>query len=173
MRILILATMCMAQMAYAKDLETYLQKADGKVATVYGFSEKLCGDVGKPRRCSKGAITASGQMFDPHEPTAAMALPFKFKLPAEGLRVGLMFEGGTCTSILINDKKHPRFINHKPLDLSIGAVKAMGGIPTKIFSAEVFLCDVEPAVEPDLEPVMIETITEETVILPAIYLTEV
>lgn len=157
MRFLILSALFLSSAAQAKDLETYIERADGKTATVYGFGEKMCGDVGKARRCSKGAVTASGQPFDPAMPTAAIAIPAKYKMPPEGMKVGLMFEGGQCTEILINDKKHPRFMNSKPIDLSVGAVRAMGGNPTKRFSDKVFLCEME---EIEVPPKMIEMFYE-------------
>ena len=94
------------------------------VSSTYGFGEPFCGDYDqKPQPCEYGAITASGEVFDPELPTAAVAAP-------RGLRmypvVVYMSAGGPCVPIRINDKLNERYIGERGFDLSRGALRALG-----------------------------------------------
>ncbi len=109
------------------------------IATVYGFGESYCGDYGQPRPCSIGAVTASGEMFDPMLPTAAIALPRNQVLRPfwAWLRVG----NGDCQKVWVNDKKNERYIGDKDLDLTPAAVHLLTGqTPTQFWSGVVKLC---------------------------------
>lgn len=141
MRILIFALLSIYPIAAKAEISKYIASSHGLEASVYGFSEKMCGDPGKARRCDRFAVTASGQQFNPQGVTAAISLPVHYRVPPEGIDVWLKLDDGECTKININDKKHYRFKKTRPLDLSVGAVKAMGGDPHKGWGGKVFLCN--------------------------------
>lgn len=111
-------------------------------ATTYGYGEGNCGDPETPRKCTKGAITASGQVFDPDLPTAALPTarstrikPFKAYLKAKN--------GSTCAWILINDKKNWRYVGqpYGGLDMSPGALKALGITPRGTWTGLIEECE--------------------------------
>lgn len=113
--------------------------ASGLHSTVYGFGESMCGDVGKPVPCAYGAITASGEIFDPNTPSAAIAAPFDLQLKPTYVR--LKVPGGKCRSIRVTDKMHPRWIGQRGFDLTPAAVKLLTGreaLPT--WSSQVEVC---------------------------------
>ena len=112
-------------------------------ATTYGFSELMCGDVGKPRRCEYGAITASGEIFDPETPSAAIPAPFF--LPMRAVTIGMRLRGGNgkCVGIRVNDKANPRYIGVRGFDLSPAAVTALGGNSGTTWGGRVELCEVK------------------------------
>lgn len=135
-----LATLILFSLQSYGPIYKYVEGGHDKTATTYGWGEMMCGDVGKARSCSEGAITASGQVFDPELPTAAIAAPFNLRMPKTGVEVYMKVEGGECTKILVNDKKNPRFIGKKPFDLTPGALRALGVNPTRHWSGKVLLC---------------------------------
>jgi hypothetical protein len=141
MRLLFCALLSIYPIAAKAEISKYIASANGTLATVYGFSEKMCGDPGKARKCDRFAVTASGQQFDPQAPTAAISLPVRYRMPPEGIDVWMRLDEGECTKININDKKNYRFKKTRPLDLSVGAVRALGGDPHKSWGGKVFLCD--------------------------------
>jgi hypothetical protein len=108
---------------------SYVAIAFLQTATVYGFGESNCGDPGKARPCAYGALTATGDVFDPREISAAIPMP-------KHIRVREMFISvknyrGFCIKIKVNDKKHWRFIGKSGFDLSPAAVKAITGQDAK------------------------------------------
>lgn len=108
-------------------------------ATVYGFGESNCGDPGKARPCSFGAITASGEVFDPNEISAAVPAPKNLRIHKTYIYV--KNHRGFCIKLKINDKKHWRYIGNSGFDLTPAAVKAITGKPaTKYWSGKVQLC---------------------------------
>ena len=94
------------------------------LSSTYGWGELFCGDYNKPQPCSKGAVTASGQVFDPDLPTAAVAAPRNLRM--RPVVVGMRVPGGRCVAILVNDKMSERWINKRGFDLSRGALRALG-----------------------------------------------
>lgn len=121
-------------------MEKYLAIASGLWASVYGFGEYMCGDVGFPRACEVGATTASGEGFDPDLPTAALAAPADLRMEARD--VWLRLDGGPheCRRIRINDKMHPRWIGVRGFDLTPAAVRRLGGVPTPKWGGRVHVC---------------------------------
>ena len=120
-------------------LLTYVIGASGLLSTVYGFGELSCGDIGSPRSCSHGAITASGEVFDPGIPSAAIFLPANVRVP--GHTILLRVENGPCKRIRLNDKGAPRYTGVRGFDLSPAAVRLLTGKePTKHWSGVVHFC---------------------------------
>lgn len=114
--------------------------ASGSIATTYGYGERYCGEI-SPRSCQIGATTASGVPFNPELPTAAIAL--KQGTIMRPVVVMLRVEGGFCTPILFTDKKHPRYYKStKPIDLTPGALRALGVKPKSYWSGRVFVCKI-------------------------------
>ena len=139
----IISTLVFAQAQAQTTLISYVYQAHGKIASVYGYSEKSCGDSHRPVRCSENAVTASGQRFDPELPTAAISLPKKKRMPAEGMLVWLRTETSKCVEVLVNDKKNSRYLGKSPLDLSKGALEALiGDSHSRFWSGKVFVCSV-------------------------------
>lgn len=121
-------------------LQELLLVASGLTSTTYGFGEGFCGDVGKPRRCEYGAITASGEIFDPSLPSAAIAAPFTFRLTAR--TVYLKVPGGQCHPIRLTDKMNPRYMGQRGFDLSPAAVALLTNTeePSRTWSGKVEVC---------------------------------
>ena len=120
----------------------YLVIASGLISTTYGHGEARCGDYGQPRACEQGAVTASGQTFQPEVPSAAIALPRNRILRARivHLRVG----DGPCKPINLNDKLNERYIGKRGFDLSPAAVQLLTGKPaTRHWSGTVHVCEGE------------------------------
>lgn len=124
-------------------IEFYLAIASGLVSTVYGGGEMFCGDVGKPVACAHGAITASGEVFDPTIPMVAIAAPYGVRLRAR--MVSLKVPGGECRPVLLADKMNPRWIGVRGFDLTPAAVELLtGGAQGLKWSGRVQVCDMEP-----------------------------
>ncbi len=121
-------------------IETLLLIASLMRSTTYGYGEFMCGDVGKPRPCEKGAITASGVEFDPTKPMAAIAAPFNMVLKAQV--IGLRVEGGKCKRIHLVDKMNPRYIGKRGFDLSPAAVRLLTGDAHPGWSGRVEVCSL-------------------------------
>lgn len=118
----------------------YVKLASAFISTTYGYGEMMCGDTDKPQVCSKGAITASGVPFEPDKPTIAVPMPANMRLRAP-LSVSLYSEAlGECVQMWLTDKKNAKFIGNGGLDLSPGALKALGIKPSKHWSGRVELC---------------------------------
>jgi hypothetical protein len=110
-------------------------------STTYGYGELMCGDIGKARKCSKGAVTASGVVFDPSVPMVAIAAPIKLRLRAE--YIGLRVPGGTCQRVLLADKMNPRYIGKRGFDLNPAALSLITGEPAhKAWSGRVEVCQL-------------------------------
>lgn len=115
--------------------------ASGTTATTYGYGEQYCGEE-EPISCDLGAITASGVPFDPNLPQAAIAL--KQQTVMHPIIVGLRTESGPCAPIQFVDKKHARFYgSDHPFDLTPGALRAMGVLPSATWSGRVYVCEVK------------------------------
>ena len=116
--------------------------ASGLTATTYGVhGEMYCGDIGKPRPCEYGAITASGDIFDPAEVTAAVAAPTRLRM--KPVYVWLRVEGGECHQVRVNDKMNPRYLGVRGFDLTPATVQLLTGKPaTRHWSGKVFVCAV-------------------------------
>jgi rare lipoprotein A (peptidoglycan hydrolase) len=112
-------------------------------ATTYGSANEMkCGDVGKPVSCSHGAVTASGEIFQPHtQITAAVPAPTnqRMRVTHVTVRVG----DGPCVRVKINDKSHARWVGNRGLDLSPAAVRALTGSAPKHWSGELQECEGE------------------------------
>lgn len=124
-------------------LYLYLLTSSGITSTTYGHNEVMCGDVGAPTACVKGAVTASGDTFDPDKATAAIALPANVRIRAQ--YIYLKMDGGTCQPIKLNDKMNPRYIGVRGFDLTPAAVKKLTGTAaTDTWSGIVHVCFDDP-----------------------------
>ncbi len=120
-------------------IAAYIQLASGLRATTYGYGEGNCGDIDKPRPCSKGAVTASGEPFNPNLATAAIFAPTKLRMRARW--VWLRVDEGPCKLIRVNDKGNPRYIGIRGFDLSPRAVEVLTGQPAvSTWSGRVYVC---------------------------------
>jgi hypothetical protein len=128
--------------AIAATLLALASVSHGQVSTVYGFNESFCGDTGKPTSCSVGAITATGDAFDPAKLTAAIPLPANRRF-RKGFYVYLRHGNeGPCVPIFVNDKKNAKYRGLHSFDLTPASVHALTGkYPTKYWSStEVQVC---------------------------------
>lgn len=119
----------------------YILVASGLHSTTYGHGELMCGNIGKPVRCSVGAITASGEVFDPQIPTAAIFSPTSLRMwkRASVMPVRILPDG-KCMFIRINDKMNPRYIGKRGFDLTPASVKLLGGKVSDKWSGKVEVC---------------------------------
>ena len=122
-------------------MHEYVEIALEQVQQVYGMGEYYCGDAGqKPKPCVKGALTASGDEFDPATITGAIPIPHNRKL--RPFWICLLSSEGEPVAVWINDKKNERFIGQKGFDLSPAAVLALTGKPaTRYWSGKVQECE--------------------------------
>lgn len=106
----------------------------------------IMGKLKPAQRCSRGAITASGEPFQPFdEPSAAIALPTNVIMRPSW--VYLRIADGECHRVRVNDKMNPRFIGKRGFDLSPAAQSLLTGQPaSRNWSARVFICE-EPTQE--------------------------
>lgn len=104
-------------------LNIHIKEASGKRADVYGVGELSCGDVDSPRTCSRGAITASGAVFDPTLPSIAISLPKRMRIRPTLIWVKTL--SSPCSPIWLTDKKHPRHVVTRPWDVSPAAAKVL------------------------------------------------
>lgn len=124
-------------------IEFYLAIASGLISTTYGGGEMFCGDVGKPVACAHGAVTASGVIFDPAIPMAAIAAPSGVRLRSR--IISLKVPGGECRPVLLADKMNPRWVGVRGFDLTPAAVELLtGGVQGLKWSGRVQVCDMEP-----------------------------
>lgn len=111
-------------------------------STTYGYGEKNCGDPGQARPCEKGAITASGEEFDPAIPSAAIAVPADMRMKAHDIYVSMA--EGPCVKVRLNDKSNERWIGERGFDFSPAAVELLTGQPAvATWSGKVSLCTKE------------------------------
>ena len=103
----------------ALSLAGHLDQASGKRADVYGTGEVYCGNIGYPKPCSKGAVTASGAVFDPNVPSIALSLPRSFKV--RPTLIWLKTKQSPCTPIWLTDKKNWKHSAGRPWDVSPAA----------------------------------------------------
>ena len=121
------------------DIYFYVQLASGLLATTYGGNHLYCGDIGKPVACLRGAVTASGETFDPDLPTAAVFAPTVLRM--RPFNVKLKLRGPMrCQPIRVNDKGNPRYISKRGFDLTPAAVKRLGGKVSNHWSSIVEKC---------------------------------
>lgn len=119
---------------------TFIMLASGLVATTYGWKERFCGSPMIPVPCALGAVTASGEIFDPDLPSVAVPMPEN--LITRPTYVWLKIEGGSCKRLRINDKKHWRYIGTGGFDLTPAAVRKLtGSEPKRYWSAKVYVCE--------------------------------
>lgn len=120
-------------------MQLFITLALMNTATVYGFGEKNCGEPGKAVSCRTGAITASGQMFDPTEISAAVPAPKNNRIRLTHIWVKAY--NNACIKLKINDKKNWRYIGKSGLDLTPAAVMAITGkLPSKSWSGKLEMC---------------------------------
>lgn len=118
---------------------TLLFSYSGMMGSVYGFGEKMCGDVGKAVACDKNATTATGDAFDPDKATVAIALP-SFML-VRRTTIQIRIDDGPCKFVQINDKKPFKWKNSTPWDLTPATVELLTGKPAKKhWSGIVHIC---------------------------------
>lgn len=104
----------------------------------YGWGEKMCGDIGHPRACSKGAVTASGEIFDPEIPSIAVSAPSKVR--GRAYNIYIKVKNGPCIKVRANDKKNFRYLRTVPIDISPRAIQLMTGSRSRNFSDKIYLC---------------------------------
>lgn len=115
-------------------------------ATTYGWGEIMCGDVDNPMPCVAGTTTASGDLFDPELPSAAVPAPFNLRMKSKV--IWIRNEHGECKSITLNDKKNPRYVGNGGLDLSRGAIEMLfPSVASRSWSGKVEVCDVRYTTE--------------------------
>lgn len=107
-------------------------------ASTYGYGEGKCGDTDKPVSCASGATTSSGEAFDPEEATAAVPAPAKQR--TRPMYVSVKAANGTCVQIKVNDKSAERWVFRRGLDLTPGALRALGIVPSRYWSGKLELC---------------------------------
>lgn len=112
-------------MSYIVVLLNVLSINTPMISTVYGYAEGNCGDPHDPKPCLHGAITASGDVFDPAALTAAIPLPKNQIM--RPFHVYLRHHDGPCVKIKVNDKMNERYIGKRKFDLTPGAVYAITG----------------------------------------------
>lgn len=128
-------------------MDLFIALAATQVATVYGYAEKMCGDVAQPRPCDHRAVTASGDRFKPMEITAAVPAPKNKRIFS--YIIYIKDHKGACIPVKVNDKKAPKYVGKGGLDLTPGAVWAITGkLPTRYWSGRIELC--KPEVRPCL-----------------------
>jgi hypothetical protein len=121
-------------------IEPFIVIASGLLATTYGYSEPNCGDIGKPQPCRAGAVTASGEPFNPAAATAAVAAPTRLRIQARWLK--LRVDNGSCEWIFLTDKMNPRYIGERGFDLTPAAVELLTKQPaTPTWSGVVHVCE--------------------------------
>lgn len=108
------------------------------LSSTYGYGERMCGDIGTPRPCSEGAITASGEPFDPQEVSGAVFAPKRLRMAVYYVRMRI--GDGPCILVKINDKGNPRYIGRRGFDLTPGALTALTGSANPRWSGRVSLC---------------------------------
>jgi hypothetical protein len=117
----------------------YLLLASLFPSTTYGYGEIMCGDVGQPRACSKGAVTASGLPFNTAVPQVALAMPTDMRIKARKIR--LRIAGGKCQWVMLADKMNERWIGARGFDLNPAAQALLTGKPAvKHWTGRVELC---------------------------------
>jgi hypothetical protein len=133
------ATVTVSHMLFLASISSNF--VEQRKSTTYGFSEAYCGDTHRPTPCAHGAVTATGEKFDPTRPTAAIPLPTNIRL-RKGFHVNLQHGNGPCVPIWVNDKKNARYRGSHDFDLTPAAVYAITGKkPTKYWSSlEVRVC---------------------------------
>ncbi len=120
-------------------LTAFLMLASLLDSTTYGYGEKMCGDVGKPVVCAKGAITASGEPFDVEVPQVALALPAKWRVRAQ--RIKLRVSGGKCQWVRLVDKMNARWVGLRGFDLNPAALSLLtGNRAIKHWTGRVEIC---------------------------------
>lgn len=120
-------------------MDLFIILAATQIATVYGYGEYMCGDVGYPKPCDHRAITASGERFNPSEITAAVPAPKEKRIFTKVVYV--KDYKNNCVAVKINDKKNPRYIGRGGFDLTPAAVWAITGkLPNRYWSGKVRLC---------------------------------
>jgi rare lipoprotein A (peptidoglycan hydrolase) len=109
-----------------------------EVSSTYGYQEGNCGAYGKPRPCEYGAVTASGEIFDPELPTAAVFAPANLRMiPTD---VWMRVDKGPCVKIRVNDKGNERFIGARAFDLTPKALELLTGNRSPSWSGRVTKC---------------------------------
>jgi hypothetical protein len=125
-------------------MEYYITLALKFAATIYGFGEHYCGDYDQePQPCEHGAITASGEIFDPNALTAAVPAPRNYVM-RRATEIKLKKHNGKCITVRVNDKKNERFIGNSGLDLTPAVVKKITGSEApRYWGGRVEQCNLE------------------------------
>lgn len=108
-------------------------------ATVYGYGEKNCGNPGNAKPCVYGAITSSGEIFNPKKVTAALPVPKDTNF--KPFDVYVKNYKNECILLRINDKSNHRWVGKRGLDLTPAAVTAIVGKSHKKWSGKLEFCD--------------------------------
>ena len=121
-------------------LELLIALASGLRATTYGHGELSCGAY-PPRPCVAGEVTASGEVFVPDIPSAAVASPRGMRMRAKWIWIRIASGPTPCVKVRLNDKSHQRWLGNRGFDLSPGAVRLLTKRPPRAdWSATVEVC---------------------------------
>lgn len=121
-------------------IPSFLVAALAVPATTYGHGEHMCGDPGKPRPCTYGAVTASGRPFRPSEPMVAVHVPPEVTHRVR-LRPGRWYvcfrhaEDGRDVWLPVLDKK-----GNKGFDINPSGLRALGIEPLPWWSGKLSPC---------------------------------
>lgn len=119
-------------------LDFFISLALSLPATVYGFGERLCGQV-LPLPCVLGALTSSGAVFNPSEYSAAVPAPNNIRIVPSTLF--LRAWDGVCIKLHILDRKNPRYVGISGLDLTPSLVgRLTGKNPSRRWGGRVTAC---------------------------------
>lgn len=122
-----------------ESLFQFILAAHNSIATVYGYSESYCGVNGAAVKCEKGAVTSSGEIFDPEIATMALAVPNDILI--RPTMVVIRIESGPCRAIRLNDRKNENAAHTESRwDLTPAAILVLGGKPTPTWSGRIYLC---------------------------------
>ena len=123
-----------------ESLFSFILAAHGSWATIYGYGESFCGSPDKPAKCEKGAITASGELFDPDQATMALSVPNNIIIRPTIVVVRLN-STGECKPILLNDRKNEKHAHSVDrFDLTPATVMYLGGKPSPTWRGRLYLC---------------------------------
>jgi hypothetical protein len=112
----------------------YIQLAFTLPASTYGLGEVMCGDPHKPAACEVGAVTASGDQFDPDALTVAIPLPTNRRMRPAVICI-LNPSTGKSAWVKVNDKSNPRWIGQRGFDITPATYQALTGKPARPWSS--------------------------------------
>lgn len=119
----------------------YILLAVLNLSTTYGHGEWNCGDIGEPRPCAAGAVTASGEAFLPSAPSMAVPAPTELRWRTEV--VGIEAADGQCQEVRVNDKANPRYIGNRGFDVTPGVLRVIDAEHGRRWRGRIRLCELD------------------------------